>query len=121
MKKLILLFAMALVMQSCYVTFVQSYCNENNIELYVITNEYTAAFAEIDNVKNPIFSMNISDCMINVENKLEDKFYKELFGNKYKKKFHIYYLENGEFVRTEDEMMNEKWKRNGNSFKLCAA
>ena len=183
MKKLILLFAMALVMQSCYVTieippcmngnltpeqtnnicwlsdttsligldnddciyainsnqmkdlliakdrtivyrwlpydmknnipiyFVQSYCDENNIELYVITNEYTAAFAEIDNVKNPIFSMNIGDCMINVDNKLEDKFYKELFGNKYKKKFHIYYLENGELVRTEDEMMNEKWKK----------
>ena len=55
--------------------------------------------------------MNIGDCMINVENKLEDKFYKELFVNKYKKKIHIYYLENGEFVRTEDEMMNEKWKK----------
>ncbi len=91
--------------------FVQSYCDENNIELYVITNEYTAAFAEIDNVKNPIFSMNIDDCMINVENKLEDKFYKELFGNKYKKNNYFYYFENGEFVRTEDEMLNEKWKK----------
>ena len=91
--------------------FVQSYCNENNIELYVITNEYKSAFTEINNVKNPMFSMNIGDCMINVENKLEDKFYKELFGNKYKKKFHIYYLENGEFVRMEDKIVNEKWKK----------
>ena len=31
--------------------------------------------------------------------------------NKYKKKFHIYYLENGEFVRTEDEIVNEKWRK----------
>lgn len=183
MKKLILLFAMALVMQSCYVTieippcmngnltpeqtnsicwlsdttsligldnddciyainsnqmkdlliakdrtivyrwlpydmknnipiyFVQSYCDENNIELYVITNEYTAAFAEIDNVKNPIFSMNIGDNTTNISDISEDKFYKQLFGNKYKKECYIYYLENGEFVRTEDEIVNEKWRK----------
>ena len=24
---------------------------------------------------------------------------------------YFYYFENGEFVRTEDEMLNEKWKK----------
>lgn len=91
--------------------FVQSYCNENNIELYVITNKYAAAFTEIDNVKNPIFSMNIGYNITNISDISEDKFYKQLFGNKYKKECYIYYLENGEFVRTEDEIVNEKWRK----------
>ena len=91
--------------------FVQSYCNENNIELYVITNEYKSAFTEINNVKNPMFSMNIDDYITDISYKSEYKFYKQLLGNKYKKKYHLYYFENGKCVRTEDEMLNEKWKK----------
>ena len=91
--------------------FVQSYCNENNIELYVITNEYKSAFTEINNVKNPMFSMNIDDYITDISYKSENKFYKQLLGNKYKKNNYLYYFENGEFVRTEDEMLNEKWKK----------
>ena len=91
--------------------FVQSYCNENNIELYVITNEYKSAFTEINNVKNPMFSMNIDDYITDISYKSENKFYKQLLGNKYKKNNYFYYFENGEFVRTEDEMLNEKWKK----------
>ena len=91
--------------------FVQSYCNENNIELYVITNEYKSAFTEINNVKNPMFSMNNGDYITDIADKWENKFYKQLLGNKYKKNNYFYYFENGEFVRTEDEMLNEKWKK----------
>lgn len=91
--------------------FVQSYCNENNIELYVITDEYKSAFTEINNVKNPMFSMNNGDYITDIADKWENKFYKQLLGNKYKKNNYFYYFENGEFVRTEDEMLNEKWKK----------
>ena len=91
--------------------FVQSYCNENNIELYVITDEYKSAFTEINNVKNPMFSMNNGDYITDIADKWENKFYKQLLGNKYKKNNCFYYFENGEFVRTEDEMLNEKWKK----------
>ena len=91
--------------------FVQSYCNENNIELYVITDEYKYAFTEINNVKNPMFSMNNGDYITDIADKWENKFYKQLLGNKYKKNNYFYYFENGEFVRTEDEMLNEKWKK----------
>ena len=91
--------------------FVQSYCNENNIELYVITDEYKSAFTEINNVKNPMFSMNNGDYITDISYKSENKFYKQLLSNKYKKNNYFYYFENGEFVRTEDEMLNEKWKK----------
>lgn len=91
--------------------FVQSYCNENNIELYVITNEYKSAFTEINNVKNPMFSMNIDDYITDISYKSENKFYKQLLGNKYKKKYHLYYFENGKCVRTEDKIVNDKWKK----------
>ncbi len=91
--------------------FVQSYCNENNIELYVITNEYKSAFTEINNVKNPMFSMNIDDYITDIADKWENKFYKQLLGNKYKKKYHLYYFENGKCVRTEDKIVNDKWKK----------
>ena len=89
--------------------FVQSYCNENNIELYVITNEYKSAFTEINNVKNPMFSMSIGDYITDISYKSENKFYKQLLGNRYKKKCHLYYFENGKYVRTEDEIVNDKW------------
>lgn len=91
--------------------FVQSYCNENDIELYVITNEYKAAFTEIDNVKNPMFSMKIVNDITDISDKCENRFYKQLLGSKYKKKYHLYYFENGEYVRTEDEILNDKWKK----------
>ena len=91
--------------------FVQSYCNEINIELYVITNEYKSAFTEINNVKNPMFSMNIDDYITDISYKSENKFYKQLLGNKYKKKYHLYYFENGKCVRTEDKIVNDKWKK----------
>ena len=91
--------------------FVQSYCNENNIELYVITNEYKSAFTEINNVKNPMFSMNIDDYITDISYTSENKFYKQLLGNKYKKKYHLYYFENGKCVRTEDKIVNDKWKK----------
>jgi hypothetical protein len=91
--------------------FVQSYCNENNIELYVITNEYKSAFTEINNVKNPMFSMNIDDYITDISYKSENKFYKQLLGNKYKKKYHLYYFENGKCVRAEDKIVNDKWKK----------
>ena len=91
--------------------FVQSYCNENNIELYVITNEYKSAFTEINNVKNPMFSMNNGDYITDIADKWENKFYKQLLGNKYKKKYHLYYFENGKCVRTEDKIVNDKWKK----------
>jgi hypothetical protein len=91
--------------------FVQSYCNENNIELYVITNEYKSAFTEINNVKNPMFSMNIDDYITDISYKSENKFYKQLLGNKYKKMYHLYYFENGKCVRTEDRIVNDKWKK----------
>ena len=94
--------------------FVQSYCNENNIELYVITNEYKSAFAEINNVKNPMFSMSIGDYITDISYKSENKFYKQLLGNKYKKKCHLYYFENGKYVRTEDEIVNDKWREKWN-------
>ena len=94
--------------------FVQSYCNENNIELYVITNEYKSAFTEINNVKNPISSMNIGDYITDISYKSENKFYKQLLGNKYKKKCHLYYFENGKYVRTEDEIVNDKWREKWN-------
>ena len=94
--------------------FVQSYCNENNIELYVITNEYKSAFTEINNVKNPMFSMNIGDYITDISYKSENKFYKQLLGNKYKKKCHLYYFENGKYVRTEDEIVNDKWREKWN-------
>ena len=91
--------------------FVQSYCNENNIELYVITDEYKSAFTEIKNVKNPMFSMNNGDYITDIADKWENKFYKQLLGNKYKKKYHLYYFENGKCVRTEDKIVNDKWKK----------
>lgn len=91
--------------------FVQSYCNENNIELYVITNEYKSAFTEINNVKNPMFSMNNGDYITDIADKWGNKFYKQLLGNKYKKKYHLYYFENGKCVRTEDKIVNDKWKK----------
>ena len=91
--------------------FVQSYCNENNIELYVITDEYKSAFTEINNVKNPMFSMNNGDYITDIADKWENKFYKQLLGNKYKKKYHLYYFENGKCVRTEDKIVNDKWKK----------
>ena len=91
--------------------FVQSYCNENNIELYVITDEYKSAFTEINNVKNPMFSMNNGDYITDIADKWENKFYKQLLGNKYKKNNYFYYFENGEFVRMEDKIVNEKWKK----------
>ena len=94
--------------------FVQSYCNENNIELYVITNEYKSAFTEINNVKNPMFSMSIGDYITDISYKSENKFYKQLLGNKYKKKCHLYYFENGKYVRTEDEIVNDKWREKWN-------
>lgn len=94
--------------------FVQSYCNENNIELYVITNEYKSAFTEINNVKNPMSSMNIGDYITDISYKSENKFYKQLLGNKYKKKCHLYYFENGKYVRTEDEIVNDKWREKWN-------
>ena len=94
--------------------FVQSYCNENNIELYVITNEYKSAFTEINNVKNPMSSMNIGDYITDISYKSENKFYKQLLGNKYKKNNYFYYFENGEFVRTEDEIVNDKWREKWN-------
>lgn len=94
--------------------FVQSYCNENNIELYVITNEYKSAFAEINNVKNPMSSMSIGDYITDISYKSENKFYKQLLGNKYKKKCHLYYFENGKYVRTEDEIVNDKWREKWN-------
>ena len=94
--------------------FVQSYCNENNIELYVITDEYKSAFTEINNVKNPMFSMSIGDYITDISYKSENKFYKQLLGNKYKKKCHLYYFENGKYVRTEDEIVNDKWREKWN-------
>ena len=94
--------------------FVQSYCNENNIELYFITNEYKSAFTEINNVKNPMSSMNIGDYITDISYKSENKFYKQLLGNKYKKKCHLYYFENGKYVRTEDEIVNDKWREKWN-------
>lgn len=88
----------------------QSYCDKNNIELYVITNEYATAFTEINSINNPMFSMSIGSYIKDISEKFEDQFYKELIGNKYDKDKFIYYFENGEFVRIEDEILNEKWK-----------
>lgn len=90
--------------------FVQSYCDEIDAELYVVTNEYVDAFTEVNNVKNPMFSMNIGDYITDITDKWGNKFYKQLLGNKYKKKYFLYYFENGEFVKIEDDMVNEKWK-----------
>ena len=97
------------------VYFVQSYCDEIGAELYVITNEYAAAFTETDNVKNPIFSMNLGGYIATVTgDKYENRFYKELLGNKYNKKSHIYYFENGKFIETHDEIVNVKWENKWN-------
>lgn len=54
--------------------------------------------------------MSIGSYIKDISEKFEDQFYKELIGNKYDKDKFIYYFENGEFVRIEDEILNEKWK-----------
>ena len=80
----------------------QSYCDEKGIELFVITDSYTEAFTQIESIKNPMFSIDIACFRIEIKDYDDDLFYKELLGDKYDKKSYsrFYYFENGEFVRT---------------------
>ena len=80
----------------------QSYCDENGIELFVITDSYTEAFTQIESIKNPMFSIDIACFRIELMDYDDDLFYKELLGDKYDKKNYsrFYYFENGEFIRT---------------------
>ena len=80
----------------------QSYCDEKGIELFVITDSYTEAFTQIESIKNPMFSIDIACFRIEIKDYDDDLFYKELLGDKYDTKNYnrFYYFENGEFVRT---------------------
>ena len=88
----------------------QSYCDEKGVELYVVADNYNDAFSQIEDIKNPMFSIN-SGYYVKTNyllNKLQEQFYKELLGEKYdKKNYHrFYYFENGEFVRMYDSVVN---------------